>query len=58
MLYSRSLIVTYFIYSNVYVSILVFQFISAYCNSGNRKLIFYIFDSVGVLWESSFVAFF
>ena len=40
------------------MSIPVFQFISPYCNSGNHKLIFYIFNSISVLWESSLVAFF
>ena len=58
-LHSRSLLVIYFIYKSVYMSIPISQFIPlSLLNPGNHKLIFYICKSVSV-WEiSSFVSFF
>ena len=58
-LHSRSLLVIYFIYKSVYMSIPTSQFIPlSLLNPGNPKLIFYICKSVSV-WEiSSFVSFF
>ena len=52
-LYSRFLLVTYFIYNSVYMSIPVSQFILLPTPSpfpfGTRKIVFYICDSVSVL---------
>jgi len=58
-LHSRSLLVIYFIYKSVYMSIPTSQFIPlSLLNPGNPKLIFYICKSVSV-WEiSSFASFF
>ena len=46
-LYSRFLLVTYFVYSSEYKSI--FQFLSPPLNSDNNKFVFYICNSVSVL---------
>ena len=49
-LHSRSLLVTYFIHSSVYVSIPISQFIPLPpFPSGNHKFVFYICDSISVL---------
>ena len=50
LLYSRSLLVTYFIYSSVYMSIPIFQFIPpSSLPPSNHKIVFYICNSISVL---------
>ena len=58
-LYSRSLLAIYFIYSSVYMSIPTFQLIpSPDSPPGSHKFVFYICNSISVLQVSSFVPFF
>ena len=57
MLYSRSLLVIYFIYSDVYMSKLLI-YLSPTFLFVNHKLISYVFESISVLQISSFVLFF
>ena len=56
--YGRFLLVIYFMYSNMYMSIPISQSIPAppFPNS-NHKFVFYICDSILVLWTGSFVQF-
>ena len=50
MLCSGSLLITYLIYSCVYMSVLVSQCIPPPASTlGNRKFVFYIGDSISVL---------
>ena len=47
-LYGRFLLVTYFIYSNIYVSVSISQF-TLLSSLGNHKFVFYVCDSIYVL---------
>ena len=60
MLYSRSLLVIYFIYSSLNMSIPSSQFILPHLpfSSSNYKFNFYICNSTSVLWISSTVSIF
>ena len=48
-LYSRSLLVIYFIYSSVYMSIPISQFIPPPLPPSNDEFVFYICESIPVL---------
>ena len=59
MLYSRSLLVIYFIHSNVHISVPIFQFIPPpSLPSGNHMFLFYICNFICVLQISSFLSYF
>ena len=49
MLYSRLLLVIYFIYNSVYKSVSTSQFIPPTLPPDNHKFVFYICDSTSVL---------
>ena len=58
-LYSMFLLVFYFMYSGVYMSIPVFPFIPPLpLYSGNHELVFEICNPISVLWINSFVPLF
>ena len=55
MLYSKPLLVIYFIYSSVYISIPISQFIPSPLPPGSHKFVFYICDSISVFLKNKFI---
>ena len=54
-LYNRSLLVSYFVYSSKYMTISISQFISLPTLPPITMFVFYTYNSISVLYISSFV---